>query len=210
MDPSTDSTAEAIKNALDALNNTNSGVNSNIEMTECNTVTQQQSDLETQQNRQLQAEQQWKMMQDQQKQLLQYLHEQRITKLQQQQNSQQGPQLQQSSQLQLSSQQPQQNVSKELNILEKNSAKRQRTYDSHDKYSVPVSNRYEIFTEDETANEPVNTTPLVKILPIYVLGKNYKIILDDIKSVTKNDFCTRTCQNGIKVFFTDVEGLKNL
>ncbi|KAK7873369.1 hypothetical protein R5R35_000172 [Gryllus longicercus] len=78
MDPSTDSTAEAIKNALDALNNTNSGVNSSIEMTECNTATQQQLDLQTQQN-QLQAEQQLKMMQYQQKQFLQYLHEQRIT-----------------------------------------------------------------------------------------------------------------------------------
>ncbi|KAK7867816.1 hypothetical protein R5R35_008261 [Gryllus longicercus] len=121
MDPSTDSTAEAIKNALDALNNTNSGVNSNIEMPECNTATQQKLDFQTQQNRQLQAEQQWKMMQDQQlqaeqpwkmmqdqqlqaeqqwkmmqdqqKQFLQYLHEKRITipQLQQQQNSQQVP-----------------------------------------------------------------------------------------------------------------------
>ncbi|GLH14342.1 Protein of unknown function [Gryllus bimaculatus] len=120
-------------------------------MTECSTVIQQQSDLQTQQNRLIQAEQQWKMMQNQQKQFLQYLHEQRITISQlQQQNSQQVPQLQHSSQLQLSSQPPQQNVSNELNILEKNSAKRQITYDSRDMYSVPVSNRYEIFTEDET------------------------------------------------------------
>ncbi|KAK7793277.1 hypothetical protein R5R35_006775 [Gryllus longicercus] len=132
-------------------------------MTECNTATQQQLDLQTQQNRQLQAEQQWKMMQDQQKQFLQYLHEQRITipQLQQQQNFQQVPQFQHSLQLQLSRQPPQQNVSNELNILEKNSAKRQRTYDSPDMYGVPVSNRYEIFTEDEITNEPVNTTPLV-------------------------------------------------
>ncbi|KAK7870251.1 hypothetical protein R5R35_000981 [Gryllus longicercus] len=132
-------------------------------MTECNTDTQQQLDHQTQQNH-LQAEQQWKMVQDQQKQFLQYLHEQRITipQLQQQQNSQQVPQFQHSSQLQLSSQPPQQNVSNEINILEKNSVKRQRTYDSRDVDGVPVSNRYEIFTEDETTNESVNTTPLVK------------------------------------------------